>query len=316
MLDTATRQRLGRLATAQDGVVRRSQLARIGISYESVEAQIAALRWQAVGPVVVVLHNGPLTAAQQRWAVVLNAGKGAALAGRTAASEGGLTGWASVGVEVLVPRGAVVAKLPQVPDMVVHESRRFGPRDIHPAVAPARTRMDRSLLDGAAWTKDRRAASGLLCAGVQQKLTTASHLRKELMKAGQIRHRTLLRATIEDIAGGAQALSEIDAVKILRKHRVPVTVERQEVRRDRHGKRRYLDLTLRTPDGRVLRVEIDGAVHLLPLTYWEDMLRGNEFLIAGDPLLRFATLTLRLDEAVFVDQIRRAAATCQARVVS
>jgi hypothetical protein len=51
---------------------------------------------------------------------------------------------------------------------------------------------------------------------------------------------------------------------------------------------------------------VDGAVHLLETTYWDDMSRANELLIAGQPLLRFPTVALRLDEARAAGQIRRA----------
>lgn len=305
MISTWSTRQLKKLRESQDDVVRRSQLVACGISYATIEAQVAATRWKELGPVLIVLHNGPLTRVQELWAAVLNGGKLAALAGRTAAIEGGLTGWSSVGVEILVQRGTTVEPLPGV-ELVVHESRRFDRVDIHPALKPARTRMERSLVDAATWTKDVRAACGLLCAGVQQQLTTAAKLSDALSSAGQVRHRRLLTATLDDIAGGAQALSEIDFTRLVRRYRLPVTVERQTMRVTKDGRRRYLDVTLRSRSGRRLHVEIDGAVHLLPRRYWDDMLRQNEMVIAGEPVLRFPSISLRLDEALVIDQVCRA----------
>ncbi len=39
------------------------------------------------------------------------------------------------------------------------------------------------------------------------------------------------------------------------------------------------------------------------------MFRANELLIAGQPLLRFPSITFHLDEACAADQVRRALAT-------
>jgi very-short-patch-repair endonuclease len=72
------------------------------------------------------------------------------------------------------------------------------------------------------------------------------------------------------------------------------------------GRRRYLDAVVESETGVRVACEVDGAIHLLPLTYWDDMSRANELLIAGQSLLRFPTLALRLDEALVADQIRRA----------
>ena len=73
----------------------------------------------------------------------------------------------------------------------------------------------------------------------------------------------------------------------------------------RQGRRRYVDVELRTRRGKKMLVEIDGAVHLIVGTYWSDMARANEIVIAGQSLLRFPTVTLYLDEAAVVDQLRR-----------
>lgn len=305
-LSVARRQRaLADLLERQDRVARRDQLAAMGIGAHDVTAQVAARRWQTFGPVVVVTHNGPPTPAQERFVCVLHCGKRAALAARTAAAEGGLVGWDAPGVEVVVPRGTTVPDLADLP-LIVHESRRFKPQDVHPTASPPRLRMERSLVDAAAWAPTGRAACGILCAGVQQRLTTAARLRKTLLDAGQVRRRQLLLVTLHDIEGGAAALSEIDFGRLCRRWRLPAHVVRQVVRRDRYGKRRYLDVTLTGPDGRTVRVEIDGAVHLLVRSYWEDMYRQNEFTIAGDPILRFPSVAVRIDELTVVDQVARA----------
>lgn len=299
------RRQLNELLRRQDGVARRDQLAAAGVTSDDVAAQLRARRWQTLGPIVVVTHNGPLTAAQLQWIGVLHCGPRAALAARSAATAGGLTGWELDVIEIVVPRGTTVPDLPGIP-LLVHESRRLRHSGLHPIARPSRTRIERSLVDAAAWSSTDRAACDILCAGVQQRLTTAPRLLLALSEAGRIRRRSLLTATTHDIDGGAQALSEIDFHVLCRRWRLPAQVVRQEVRRDRFGKRRYLDVVLIGPDGRSTRIEIDGALHLLVLSYWDDMARQNELTIAGRPVLRFPSVAVRIDEERVMDQVVRA----------
>jgi very-short-patch-repair endonuclease len=59
------------------------------------------------------------------------------------------------------------------------------------------------------------------------------------------------------------------------------------------------------PDGQLLVAEIDGAVHLRPQTWWDDMARQNELVIGGSPVLRFSFVDIRLEPDRVVDQLRR-----------
>jgi hypothetical protein len=108
-----------------------------------------------------------------------------------------------------------------------------------------------------------------------------------------------------DIAGGAQAVSEIDFLRFCRRNGFPRPLL-QVVRRDSAGRRRYLDATLKGPTGRIVRVEIDGALHLLVRRYWDDMSRGNELSIAGELLLRFPSFVIHDDDSNAVAQLARA----------
>ena len=82
-------------------------------------------------------------------------------------------------------------------------------------------------------------------------------------------------------------------------------LRRQVLRREPSGKTRYLDAEFDLPDGTVLAVEIDGAVYLQPESWWDDSARQNEVVIAGRPMLRLPSLTVRLDGPAVVDQLRR-----------
>ena len=77
---------------------------------------------------------------------------------------------------------------------------------------------------------------------------------------------------------------------------------RQVFRADRAGRRRWLDADF---DG--FSVEVDGAVHLKPLRYWDDMERQNDLIVVtGKPMLRFATVAIRLLPDVVIAQLAAA----------
>jgi hypothetical protein len=298
------REALTTIGQEQQAVVRRNQLLATGMTARTVDGMLIGGRWRAHGAIVIAMHNGPLTPDQELWAAVLNAGPLAALAARTAAAQHGLVGWTADCIEVLVPRGAAVPAGLGLP-VKVHESRRFGPSDIHVGRALPQVRVERALVDAAVWSARPRTACGVLAAGVQQRLTTPAKLLTELDVAGAVRHRRLLAAALVDIAGGAQAVSEIDFLRFCRRNGLP-RPELQVVRRDAAGRRRYLDATLRGRDGLPVRVEIDGALHLVVQTYWDDMARGNDLVIGREQVLRFPSYVIYADDAVALDQLRRA----------
>lgn len=291
------------LAERQFGIARRAQLVARGMSSHAVDAELSARRWQALNPLVVAMHNGPLTL-QQKWsAAVLSAEGPACLAGRTAAHAAGLVGWEVDPIHVLVRRGAKVNDVAGVP-IKVHESRRFEPTDIHRTRTPPQVSIERALIDAAVWSTAARTACGLLAAGVQQRKTSASRLQVVLEGAGRVRHRRLLLAVLRDIDGGAQAVSELDFLRFCQRNRLPRPA--LQVRLDARGRRRYLDATFRRADGKLIGVEIDGAAHLVVGTYWSDMIRQNDIVIGGRRVLRFPSAFVYANDQVAVSQLRSA----------
>jgi len=290
----ARRAVLTEIADAQDGVVTRRQLAELGYNRDAVRAQIAARRWQPAGPRVIVLHNGPLTVVQRRWSAVLSQ-HNSALAGLTAAAEQGLAGFDDDAVHLLVPFGTRIAASDGVR---IHVSRRFSTDDIHPARRIPTVRLERALVDGASWTPWPRKACAVLAAGVQQRLTTAERLRPELAVGSRAKHHGLLSQVVGDIEGGADSFGEIDLGRLARQAGIPPP-RRQVFRLDKAGRRRWLDADF---DG--FSVEVDGAVHLKPLSYWDDMERQNDLIIVtGKPMLRFATVAIRLLPLIVIGQL-------------
>jgi hypothetical protein len=193
------------------------------------------------------------------------------LGGLTAARLDGLAGFDDGRVHVVVPEPhKVPAKLPG--PTVVHRSRVLGPTDVHPVRRPPRTRTPRSILDAATWMRTENGTRAVLAAGVQQRLVRADDLTAALARRGIVPQRALIRATIADIAGGAQALSELDFCRLTRRFGLPEPT-RQALRKDKRGRVRWLDACWE--EARVV-VEVDGLWHMDATAWWADMHRDNE----------------------------------------
>lgn len=112
-----------------------------------------------------------------------------------------------------------------------------------------------------------------------------------------------------DALGGATALSEIDFVKLCRRHRLPEP-DLQERRKDAGGRTRYLDAYWRKWK---LHVEIDGAHHMDARHWGKDMLRQNEVWLEGDRVLRFPAFLVRTEPLAVVAQLRAALGASRVR---
>jgi hypothetical protein len=278
----------------------RAQLRGQGVTDSQLRARLAAGRWQRCGR-AIILHNGPLTR-QQRWAAALiSVGPRATLTSFTAAELLGLTGWAREEIHILVPMGARSGAASGL--VRLHRSRSWEPGrqvvGIPCHAAPPALIMAASGLPSARW------ACGLLAAGIQQRLTSAAALRRQLQTRDRTRHRRQLLAALHDIEGGSQALSEIDFVRLCLRYGLPAPVQ-QAIRRESTGRRRYLDATWRREDGRLVVVEVDGALHLEARTWWNDQLRQNDIALGGALVLRFPSAVIRDQPDLVAQQLRRA----------
>jgi hypothetical protein len=68
-----------------------------------------------------------------------------------------------------------------------------------------------------------------------------------MLGAGKVRHRRRLTLFLADLAGGAEALSEVEFLRWCRRPAFPKP--RMNVRLDSAGQRQYLDAELVRPDG-------------------------------------------------------------------
>lgn len=274
-------------------------LHRGGVRPTDVRGELRQRRWQRQG-LAVVQHNGPLSRDQRRAVALVHGGPQAVLTAFTAAEVLGLDGWERTPTDILVPAGTRPRHGCPVP-LTLHYTGS-------PALVVGRSRVEllpHALLRAAATFGSARPGCGLLAAAVQQRLTDPAALSAALDHFTRVRHRRLLRAAVADIAGGSEALSEIDFVRLCRRYSLPEP-ERQAVRVEPSGRRRYLDAAWRRRDGRLVVVEIDGALHLLPRRWWADQMRQNELALADALVLRYPTVLLREEEHTVVAQLRRA----------
>jgi hypothetical protein len=280
------------------------------MSEEQLRWKVASGRWQKPARGVLVAQSGPLTDRQLLRVALLAAGPQVALAGLTAAHLDGLTGFGDRGmvsdrpIYLLVPYGHRRRTAPLGLTVVTHYSRRLGDEDVHPARQPRRTRIARSIVDAASWMATDRGAMAVLAAGVQQRLVRVEDVRQAAETVIKFRRRKLILEALRDIAGGAQALSELDfTMSVVRAFHLPEPT-RQAARSDARGRRRWTDVSW---DEHKLAVEIDGAQHTEnPLQRWDDMERDIDLGAGGYLTLRFPAWLVRQDPAYIARRILEA----------
>jgi very-short-patch-repair endonuclease len=158
-------------------------------------------------------------------------------------------------------------------------------------------------MHAAAHASSDRAAEWRVAAVVQQRLATATQLIEALDAMPRMRRRALVRAVLADVRDGAQAQSELDLLRLLRRHRLPRPDGLQRL--VRASGKRYLDAWW---ERQRVAVEVDGAHHLDVGQWSHDVLRANAVVVAERHdrvvLLRFTTGNLRHDVSQVVDQLR------------
>jgi very-short-patch-repair endonuclease len=291
----------------QSGVVTWSQAVRL-LSPGKVRHLVATGRWRRPYRGVLVTFTGDLSPQQQTWAALLAAGPGAALAGLAATRQDGLRNVRSQrqdAIDILVPaqrRAAdLLRRMPaDMPAVVVRRTRYLPAQQVQGQ--PRRTVIERSVVDAAQWAVTDQEARTIVAAACQQRLVLPSEILDLVGEMPRLGRRALVRQTAQDLAGGPDALSEVDLARLCRRFRLPAP-KHQQRRRDAAGRVRYVDALW--PRWR-LQVEVDGAHHM-DVQQWEaDLRRQNDIWVAGDRILRFTAFQVRHRPADVADQIRRA----------
>jgi hypothetical protein len=283
------------LATTQDLVVTRRQLADLGLGHEAVKFRTGGGVWRDLGPRVVVLHSGELTRRQRAWVGLLHAGPEAALALATAAEAGGLRGYLEWTVHVAVPHGREVGHLDHpLVNVRLHQTRHVS-SGLAPGRTPARHALPRAVIEmaSAAHSDDRTRA--VIAAAVQQRLLRPADLSRVVEARPTLPRRLLIRETIGDVAGGAHSLPELDYARALRRAGLPEPTRQRKVRRPNGVW--YLDNDF---DEWLVTVEVNGMQHHDLLASEADDVRRGGLQRRGRLLVDLSSYAVRRRERVAV----------------
>jgi hypothetical protein len=288
------RNRVERLAGGQDGVLHRRQLYAAGITRSEVKAELRAGRWIRLGRQSIGV--GPGGERAQWFRAVFEVGADAALDGSTALMAAGLGQFEDV-LHVSVSKGH---RHGGARGVRVHETRRRRPDDVLPGALPT-VRPAVAAVRAALWAGTDRQAALVLAMSVQQRIVRADDLWAAVETIRRDRRRSLIRAVVADVRGGAESLGELEFGRLCRRSGLP-TPDRQSVVRTPQG-RYYLDCRFERFG---VVVEIDGVHHMSTDTWVADALRQNELTIRSDRVLRVPLLGLRVQAPLFVEQLRAA----------
>ncbi len=244
------------MADTQAGMLSQTQLTELRLSRSFVRNQLRARRWAQRTSSVFSTTTGPLSREQRLWQAVLHAGPTALIGGLTAAELHGMKNWSRDDITVLVDDEL---SFDPIEGVRFFRSRRQL-ASMRSARALPLSQLEPAVLLFAGYEPNRRTAHGAVAATVQQRLTTPDRLSGWLARMTPLRRAPEFRLLLQDIAGGAHSLSEIDLRRACKEFAV-APPRGQKGRRDRQGRRRWTDAEWNLPGGWVLVLEVDGAFH-------------------------------------------------------
>jgi hypothetical protein len=301
---TSTPPGLDRLARRQADVVSRAQLAALGVDRHMVSRREASRIWRLLGPRVVVLHRGVLTREQRWWVGVLHGDLRevagferspeqpvVALTGLSAAEAGGLAGFETPVVHVAVEHGREVEDLddPAV-HVAVHQTRHLERSEVHPTLRPARLRLPRAVVDSASQVALERPARAraVIAAAVQQRLVRPQDLRAFAAGRRTLPGRRLVLETINDAAGGAHSLPELEFLHGLRAAGLPEPARQRKLQ---HADGTwYLDNDF---TDYLVTVEVNGLQHYEQLLREADDFQRAVLQISGRIVVDLSSYAVR-----------------------
>jgi len=291
---------ISRLLCVQEGVISRRQVLDAGGDDNDVERLLRRRIWARIHPGIYVDHTGPTTLEQREWAAVLFAAP-AALTGLSALRRHGVrtgsdrdTTRDSIDVAIdhsrilVAPAGVRIVRM-----------RSFGDR-VQSHLSPPRIRIEHAVLDAAA-SADEVGAVALIADACRSRRTTPGRLLGALEERSRMRHRTLLRRILADVASGAHSVLEwMYLTRVERPHGLPVARRQRSVRAGRTAA--YRDVEYR---GTGVVVELDGRLgHELARDRWADLTRDVSTAATG-------FITVRLGWQQVLEPCRTAAAIAE-----
>jgi hypothetical protein len=171
-------------------------------------------------------------------------------------------------------------------------------QDVLGNLSPPRVRLEQVVLGLAASSPDESGAVAVISASVQSRRTTPERLLAALTLRPRLRHRSLLRRILADVASGTYSVLEREyLLRVERPHGLPAGERQRRVVAGRTNAYRDVDYL-----GLATIVELDGRLgHELALDRWDDLERDVDALAAG-------SMTARLGWAQVLEACRAASA--------
>jgi very-short-patch-repair endonuclease len=277
---------INRIAQAQHGLIARHQALDAGGTRRSIQSMVTSGRWDRARDGVYIVGAAQQTWHQRAMAAVLAAGSDAMTSHRT-----------SVRLHEFVDRTGRLELLTdgyrrvRLPGVLVHRTIHLLPEDRTVIDGIPTTSISRTLIDVSPRQTDETIGRWLDRA-LQRGLVDLSALARrttELTLPGRERPTSLMRALALRSPGHDPGRSVFEARVIeaaARRGLPPLTRQHQVVRPD--GRRAFIDLA-HAPSK--VAIELDGwETHGIRSAFEPDRVRGNELLLLGWNLLRFAWL--------------------------
>jgi len=273
-----------------------AELRSVGVTREQRRNHVEAERWRSIPNRGIVVDRGPLDAMNAWRAALAEVASRARLGGVTALQAAGVTGLDDTAIHVWVTKSTRKGLPVAAPNVVLHESRRWGDEDAVDVGIP-RAKPAVAAVQAALWSRTVREASLMLVLPVQQRVVTADHLIAVLDRVRRHEFRSVLRQVLVDVRAGSQSMNELDFVRMCRAHGIPAPTQ-QVVRQGPDG-RIYLDCSWEECG---VALEIQGAGHGQLLNALDDDLRLLGLATDGEVALSVSVLTLRIDAAKWFER--------------
>jgi len=259
-----------------EGILSIDDLRNLGFSCERVQWLVKAGRWQRIFPRIYATFSGPIPYSAMLHAAVLYGGDDAALSHSTAGHSHRMCARPDT-IHITIPFDRRVRSQP---GLTIHRSRTLRPRDVRGL--PARTTVERTVIDLIAEKTSARAALGLVGDAVRSRRTTADRLRAALLDRPAVRWRQAVLDALPDVARGAHSVLEIIDAKQRKLHGLPMGT--RQFTRKQNGVER-LDVVI---EAYRTHIELDGQLgHDGTIERWRDMDRDNRSETQGLRHLRY-----------------------------
>ncbi|WP_370965871.1 hypothetical protein [Amycolatopsis sp. cg9] len=201
-----------------EGVIRVRRLEELGVPATTAYRRCGpGGPWTRLLPGIVLLSNAPPTRRQQIAAALQYGGPDAILTGTEACRTVGLRNvpeGCSV-IHLLVPHGRRLHNYDYVHIERTHRTPKVFFRRGLPVAEPTR-----SVLDACRRMTELRPVRALLTEAVQRSFTTYEQLTRELA-SGSRRGSAVPRLVLAEMAGGAESVAELDAVRLWKRSGLP-----------------------------------------------------------------------------------------------